>query len=160
MAKTKWNEWKSDRDNPKSGKEIFIKLKNDTLGIGGFVFALFVDRLNGYIMLTYQISGNTMQTFCTHNYFTKGDKWIYVEDLKNIEFIVMAKTIKEMAIDYRQDFIENGVNKDVANDHKDSFEIGANAVLEEIEELVKWGDRDPIGTIEALKERIWRLKQK
>ena len=48
----------------------------------------------------------------------------------------MAKTIYEMAIDYRQDFIENGVNKDVANDHKDSFEIGANAVLEEIETYI------------------------
>ena len=37
------------------------------------------------------------------------------------------------------------------------FEQGANYVLEKIEEIIRY-DKDP-HVIEALKERIWRLKQ-
>ena len=38
------------------------------------------------------------------------------------------------------------------------FEVGANYVLQQIEEIVKY-DKDP-HCIEFLKERIWRLKGK
>ena len=66
------------------------------------------------------------------------------------------KSIKEKA----EEFYPGHCNAytDVRNkDKRIGFKAGANYVLEEIEKLVKY-DKDP-HVIEALKERIWRLKQ-
>lgn len=76
------------------------------------------------------------------------------------------KSIKEKAEEYgyanwqSDDYHEGaseGLDFDPIGHTQKSFEAGANYVLDEIEKIVKY-DKDP-RCIEALKERIWRLKQ-
>lgn len=76
------------------------------------------------------------------------------------------KSIKEKAEEYgyanwqSDDYHEGaseGLDFDPIGHTQKSFEAGANYVLEQIEEIVRY-DNDP-RCIEALKERIWRLKK-
>jgi hypothetical protein len=60
------------------------------------------------------------------------------------------KSIDEFATEYAQD-------KYLPVQTSQAVKAGANYVLEQIEEVIKW-DKDP-RVIEALKEKIWRLKQ-
>ena len=76
------------------------------------------------------------------------------------------KSIKEKAEEYgyanwqSDDYHEGaseGLDFDPIGHTQKTFEAGANYVLEQIEEIIRY-DKDP-RCIEVLKERIWRLKQ-
>lgn len=65
------------------------------------------------------------------------------------------KSIKEKAIEVFPGHCNTYTNESNMK-KRIGFEVGANYVLEKIEEIIKY-DKDP-RVIEALKERIWRLK--
>ena len=68
------------------------------------------------------------------------------------------KSIKEKAEEFNKVIRVINEHESIVNTQGSKIFIeGANYVLEQIEEIIRW-DKDP-HVIEALKERIWRLKQ-
>ena len=77
-----WRRWKSKRDDPQPGRFILVRRVafNDILyayAIGTYSF-----HVTRYMALSAQERGPMLNSYIMDMYFSKGDEWIYADDLK------------------------------------------------------------------------------